>query len=49
LYTHYLGSNPANAITFAGVLLLIASIATVFIRTSKSKADDRDIAPAMGH
>jgi maltose/moltooligosaccharide transporter len=49
LYTHYLGSNPANAIIFAGCLLLIASFATIFIRTTKSKIDNLDIIPGGGH
>ena len=31
VYKHFLGSNPQSAITFAGALLLIASVCTTFI------------------
>ena len=34
IYNLFLGSNPANALTFAGVLLLIAAALTVMIKTS---------------
>jgi len=32
VYKHFLGDNPTNAITFAGVLLLIAALATTRIK-----------------
>lgn len=34
---HFLGDDPRNAITFAGVLLLIAALATLSIKTEKIK------------
>jgi maltose/moltooligosaccharide transporter len=34
-----LGNNPGNAVMFAGVLLLIAASATLFIRSEKSDAE----------
>lgn len=39
VYQHWLGSNPAKAISFAGGLLFLAAVATVFIpRDSVSKS-----------
>ncbi len=35
VYKHFLGSNPQMAITFAGALLLIASVCTTFISYRK--------------
>jgi maltose/moltooligosaccharide transporter len=32
---HFLGDDPRNAITFAGVLLLIAALATLYIKTDR--------------
>jgi len=37
---HFLNNNPGNAITFAGVLLLIAAGATLLIRAKKVKDED---------
>jgi len=45
VYTNFLGENPSNAITFAGFLLLLASLATGFIKVTKS---DEDIEPVSG-
>jgi len=45
VYTNFLGENPGNAITFAGFLLLLASLATGFIKVTKS---DEDIVPVSG-
>ncbi len=39
IYKNFLGENPGNAITFAGVLLLIASFATWMIKVQKSEED----------
>ena len=33
---HFLGNNPGNAILFAGVLLLVAAMCTLFIKTDKT-------------
>ena len=32
---HFLGNDPRNAITFAGVLLVLAALATLLIKTEK--------------
>jgi maltose/moltooligosaccharide transporter len=45
VYTNFLGENPGNAITFAGLLLLLASLATAFIKVTRS---DEDIEPVSG-
>jgi maltose/moltooligosaccharide transporter len=48
VYKNFLGDNPANAITFAGVLLLLAALAT--IRIPKEKVTEDIILPAgAGH
>ncbi|MGZ3767013.1 MAG: MFS transporter [Mucilaginibacter sp.] len=48
VYKHFLGGNPASAITFAGVLLLIA--ATVTIRIKKDQVSEDVVIPAAaGH
>ena len=39
IYKNLLGENPGNAITFAGALLLTASLATVLINTATSEED----------
>lgn len=39
IYKNFLGGNPASAITFAGVLLLIASAATMRIKRDKVSAE----------
>lgn len=44
IYKNFLGDNPLNAITFAGVLLLIAAAAT--IRIKKDRITDEVIVPA---
>ncbi len=36
IYTHVLGANPSNAIGFAGGLLLLASLATMMIKVTKT-------------
>jgi maltose/moltooligosaccharide transporter len=48
IYEKFLGSNPANAITFAGVLLLIASLATLRIQVVKTE-EEIEIPVAAGH
>jgi len=48
IYKNFLGDNPLNAITFAGVLLLIAAAAT--LRIKKDTITDDVIVPAgAGH
>ena len=34
---NFLGNDPRNAITFAGVLLLVAAICTLLIKNRKSE------------
>jgi maltose/moltooligosaccharide transporter len=36
---HFLGNDPGNAILFAGILLLVAAICTLFIKTDKTTLD----------
>jgi maltose/moltooligosaccharide transporter len=43
---HFLNNNPTNAIIFAGVLLLIAALATLLI--ANKKIDSRLDAPLGG-
>jgi maltose/moltooligosaccharide transporter len=48
IYKHFLGADPAHAITFAGVFLLIASIATM--RIKKDRVTEDVVMPAVaGH
>ncbi len=37
IYKNFLGENPGHAITFAGVLLLVASFATLLVKVQKSE------------
>lgn len=37
IYKNFLGENPGHAITFAGVLLLLASFATMLVKVQKSE------------
>jgi maltose/moltooligosaccharide transporter len=46
VYKNFLGGNPANAISFAGVLLLIAALATM--RIKKDRITDDAVIPAGG-
>jgi maltose/moltooligosaccharide transporter len=39
IYKNFLGDNPTNAITFAGVLLLIAALATTRIKKDNVTED----------
>ncbi len=48
VYKNVLGEDPGLAITFAGSLLLIASLATVFIKVAKTD-DDLISNPNVGH
>jgi maltose/moltooligosaccharide transporter len=34
---HFLNNDPGKAISFAGVLLLLAAVATLFIQSSSNK------------
>jgi maltose/moltooligosaccharide transporter len=49
VYTHFLGADPANAIWFAGALLLIASFATMLIKTVKAREEDLVMPVGGGH
>ena len=35
IFTNFLGGDPHNAITFGGVLMILAAVATLFVRTSQ--------------
>src|SRR5205809_4507536 len=48
VYENFLGSNPSNAITFAGVLLVLASLATTLIKVVIPK-DEIEIPLSGGH
>ena len=48
IYKPFLNSNPANAITFAGALLLIAAFATMRMRVAKNE-EEVDIQVGGGH
>ena len=49
VYSHFLGNNPNNAISFAGVLLLLACFATVLIKVTKTNLDEEIIPIGGGH
>jgi hypothetical protein len=46
---HFLNNDPRLAITFAGVLLLIGAICTLFIKTENKKLSDNSIDNKMGN
>jgi maltose/moltooligosaccharide transporter len=46
---HFLNNNPGNAITFAGVLLLIAAAATLLIKPKNSSFSDMNVGMSGGH
>jgi len=48
IYKHFLGSNPGNVMVFAGVLLLLASLATMRIKPTIAPDDDTAMPPG-GH
>ena len=48
VYKNFLGDNPTNAITFAGVLLFLASLATMRIKKDKI-TDDVSVPVSGGH
>jgi maltose/moltooligosaccharide transporter len=45
---HFLGNNPGNAILFAGVLLLIAALCTLLIKTD-NKPGNVNVLPGNVH
>jgi len=47
IYKHFLGENPANAILFAGVLLLVASMATLLVKPAVN-VDEEILMPVGG-
>jgi maltose/moltooligosaccharide transporter len=48
VYDHLLGKDPGRVMVFAGVLLLLAAVATLRIRVT-DKPEDPVMAPAGGH
>ncbi len=46
---NFLGNDPRNAITFAGVLLIFAAVAVLFIKTKKTTSDDIILPSGIGH
>ncbi|SFC87962.1 MFS transporter [Algibacter pectinivorans] len=44
---YFLNNDPRQAITFAGVLLIISAILTLFIKSKKFKGDNTTVAPAV--
>jgi len=49
VYENFLGKNPSNAITFAGVLLLLAALATLRIKTKKNVDEEINMPMVGGH
>ncbi len=49
VYSHLLGSNPNNAITFAGVLLLLACFSTMLIKVKKTNNEEILVPAGGGH
>ncbi len=47
IYKNFLGENPGHAITFAGVLLLVASFATLLVKVQKSEEEAPKL--SVGH
>lgn len=45
---NFLGNNPRNAITFAGCLLILASLALLFLKPTNKELKQENIRP-MGH
>lgn len=52
IYEAFLGSDPGNAIMFAGVLLFLAAIAMLWIKTPRDEEEEQPpperAAPAIG-
>ena len=46
---NFLGNDPGKAITFAGVLLLIAAFATTLIKSNSKPIDDNVLMGSAGH
>ena len=47
---HFLNNDPGKAISFAGVLLLLAAVATLFIQSSKeTKNTEASMSTGGGH
>ncbi len=49
IYNGLLGSNPANAILFAGALIVIAAVLVLTVKVSKIDNDTEVLIPAGGH
>jgi maltose/moltooligosaccharide transporter len=52
IYSNFLGSNPTNALMFAGALLFLAAIAMLWIKTPRGEEEEEvpveSTAPAVG-
>ena len=49
ILNHFLDNDPGKAISFGGVLLLIACLATLLIKQTKIKDDDTVVLQGAGH
>ena len=45
---HFLNNDPGKAISFAGVLLVLAAVATLFIQSTSKKQNEETMAPMNG-
>lgn len=45
---HFLDNDPGKAISFAGVLLVLAAVATLFIQSASKKQNEETMAPMNG-
>lgn len=45
---HFLNNDPGKAISFAGVLLVLAAVATLFIQSASKKQNEETMAPMNG-
>jgi maltose/moltooligosaccharide transporter len=45
---HFLNNDPGKAISFAGVLLVFAAVATLFIQSTSKKQNEETMAPMNG-
>jgi maltose/moltooligosaccharide transporter len=45
---NFLGNDPRHAISFAGILLLVAAVATLFIKARVPSEEELNTAPSIG-
>ncbi len=48
IFNHLLGANPSNAMMFGGVMMLIASVLTLLMKTSQKPEEQAAITPSVG-